>query len=387
MDKSAGQTPAVSVIVPVYNVEKYLSRCIDSILAQSFSDFELILIDDGSRDNSGKICDEYASKDTRIIVIHKINQGVSAARNDGLDNARGKYISFVDSDDYINPDYLEQMVAALESDNADLAICDISLIAKGEFHEVINCKFPEGVNLLGRDEVLKNIVQYSSNGYSPLWNKLYKREVIEQHHLRIPLNLSFGEDLIFNISYFKVSSYIRFINVPLYNYVASEFGLYNKYRPDYISDCMLCRRLMLEELKEYEFYDPGFTRLNKKFMSDIVRHISQIYKHETNPRKLVAACYKNPEVIACMRQLLDRHKSGDTTALTDVSQIRIAKLIKKGYVYPAIEYTDYLNNPRNILRRLIRCYKLVKTLMRDNNLRKIQSYKYSKYQSGGGKNR
>ena len=94
-------TPVLSIIVPVYNVEKYLARCIDSILAQTFTDFELILVDDGSTDNSGEICDEYAGKDPRIIVIHKENGGVSSARNHGLDIARGEYITFVDSDDQI----------------------------------------------------------------------------------------------------------------------------------------------------------------------------------------------------------------------------------------------------------------------------------------------
>ena len=94
-------TPLLSVIVPVYNVEKYLSRCIDSILSQTFTDFELILVDDGSPDNCGSICDEYAKKDKRIIVIHQQNRGVSSARNKGLDIARGEYVTFVDSDDQI----------------------------------------------------------------------------------------------------------------------------------------------------------------------------------------------------------------------------------------------------------------------------------------------
>lgn len=99
--------PKISVIVPVYNTEKYLHRCIDSILAQTFTDFELLLIDDGSKDNSGTICDEYAAKDSRVRVFHKENGGVSSARNLGLDNAKGEWISFVDSDDYTDSYFLE----------------------------------------------------------------------------------------------------------------------------------------------------------------------------------------------------------------------------------------------------------------------------------------
>ena len=101
--------PKISVIVPVYNVEKYLHRCVDSILAQTFTDFELLLINDGSKDSSGVICDEYAAKDSRVLVFHKENGGVSSARNMGLDNAKGEWISFVDSDDWVEKEYLETL--------------------------------------------------------------------------------------------------------------------------------------------------------------------------------------------------------------------------------------------------------------------------------------
>lgn len=384
MKQSVGKVPTVSIIIPVYNVEKYLCRCVDSILTQSFSDFELIMIDDGSRDNSGKICDEYALKDTRIIILHNANQGAAAARNAGLDKASGKYVSFIDSDDYINPVFLEQMVSALESDHTDLVMCDISLTVNSKSQQIIKCKFPNNTTVVGREEVLKNIVQYKCNGYSPLWNKLYKRNIIEQHNLRIPLNLSFGEDLIFNILYFKECSTIKYINAPLYYYEQTESGLYKKYRLDYLSDCMLCRGYMLEYLREYESYDKGFIRINKKFLSDIERVLSQIYEHEATPRKVVATWYKNPGVIDCMRQLLDRYTSGDTTALTDVAQVRIAKLVAGRHANIAVAYTDYLNNPRNFLRRIMERFRLVKELTKDNNLCKIKSYLLSKYQSKKG---
>ena len=120
--------PKVSVIVPIYNVEKYLNRCVDSILAQTWSDFELILIDDGSSDRSGVICDEYAQKDGRVRVIHKENGGVSSARNAGLDAAEGELVAFVDSDDWIHYQYLEILVRAIHESDADMATLGITRV-------------------------------------------------------------------------------------------------------------------------------------------------------------------------------------------------------------------------------------------------------------------
>lgn len=120
----------VSCIVPVYNSCKYLRRMLDSILGQSFNDFELILIDDGSTDSSGEICDEYASKDSKICVYHKENGGVSSARNLGLSKAEGKYIIFMDSDDLIAPNMLQALVTDLESNDADIAMCEWQAVSE-----------------------------------------------------------------------------------------------------------------------------------------------------------------------------------------------------------------------------------------------------------------
>ena len=129
--------PQISVIVPVYNAEKYLHRCIDSILAQTFSDFELLLIDDGSKDNSGRICDEYAAKDSRIRVFHKKNGGVSSARNMGLDNAKGDWITFVDSDDWVKQDYLYSMIS---QPDADLIMSSFDIIENfGKWLHIRTC--------------------------------------------------------------------------------------------------------------------------------------------------------------------------------------------------------------------------------------------------------
>src|SRR5699024_4494271 len=122
----------ISVIVPVYNVEKYVRRCIDSICGQTYSNLEIILIDDGSTDSSGKICDEMAAKDGRISVIHQENKGLSQARNAGLDQAKGEYIAFVDSDDYLSLNMYECLLKSLKENNADVVRCAIKNVYEGE---------------------------------------------------------------------------------------------------------------------------------------------------------------------------------------------------------------------------------------------------------------
>ncbi|MBA1325633.1 glycosyltransferase [Enterococcus faecium] len=125
----------MSIIVPVYKVEKYLRKCVDSILAQTFTDFEVILVDDGSPDNSGKICDEYAEKDNRVRVIHKENGGLSSARNAGIDVARGKYLGFVDSDDYIDEDMYEILYENLKIHDADISSVELIPFYGGRYKE------------------------------------------------------------------------------------------------------------------------------------------------------------------------------------------------------------------------------------------------------------
>ena len=184
--------PKISVIVPVYNAEKYLHRCIDSILAQTFADFELLLINDGSKDSSGTICDEYAAKDSRVRVFHKENGGVSSARNCGLDNAIGKWITFVDSDDWVKLDYLYSMISQAD---ADLVMSSFDIIDSiEEWDNKIECK------LYSENEIKYFIDRYvyTANLCSP-WCKLFRSSLINK--LRFNRNLTFTEDTIFVFEY------------------------------------------------------------------------------------------------------------------------------------------------------------------------------------------
>ena len=174
------KAPLLSIIVPVYKVESYLPKCIDSILAQTFTDFELILVDDGSPDNCPALCDAAAAKDARIRVIHQKNGGLSAARNAGLDVARGEWIGFVDSDDYIAPEMYEALYKAVQSTGADLALCDYAEVDEtGALCPPMHISLAEQV-FTGR-ELLKNA---TDTMIQPAWNKLYRRAIFAQ--LRYP---------------------------------------------------------------------------------------------------------------------------------------------------------------------------------------------------------
>lgn len=181
--------PQISVIVPVYKVENYLHRCIDSILVQSFTDFELLLIDDGSPDNCGKICDEYAAKDGRVRVFHKPNGGVSSARNLGLDNAKGEWVAFIDSDDYVAVDYLEELVSFERKTGSELVTISTKIDDTNKSLTLSNNQF----SLL--------FSKYKFINFCPPWGKLFVRELISKQNLRFNTQVHLGEDVMFVLLY------------------------------------------------------------------------------------------------------------------------------------------------------------------------------------------
>lgn len=207
--------PEISVIIPVYNVENYLDRCLNSIINQTFTNIEIILINDGSTDNSGDICDFYKKKDKRITVIHKHNEGASIARNKGLNVARGKYISFIDSDDWIDENMLSRLYDIIIDNNADISECKYI-----ETFDNININQPEeriyvASNIQASEFLYKN----SDYGSIVLWNKLYKIELFED--IRFP-DKKICEDQFVTPQLYLKSNKIVFTNQIYYYYVQSE---------------------------------------------------------------------------------------------------------------------------------------------------------------------
>jgi glycosyltransferase involved in cell wall biosynthesis len=205
----------ISVIVPVYKAEAYLSGCVDSILAQSYENFELILVDDGSPDGSGALCDSYAARDARVKVLHKENGGVSSARNAGLDSARGTYVVFIDSDDYAGPDYLKALVGAVADDDT-LIISDYQ-----PFHEQgedARTFYPEFCADLssGKPEDFRKLI-FDFRLFPP-YCKLYRRDIIEANDIRFDTEMRTAEDFDFNMRYIEHVKRVRYIASVQYYY-------------------------------------------------------------------------------------------------------------------------------------------------------------------------
>lgn len=208
----------ISVIIPVYKVEKYLAKCLDSVISQTYRELEIILVDDGSPDGCGEICDEYASKDERIKVIHKENGGVARARNAGLDIASGDYIGFVDSDDWIEPDMYELLIKNAVKYGADMSMCGETVYDNGE---LIATSSSDEIVQLNRIEAKKYTVVGGRMGF--IWNKIYSRHIIKD--IRFSPEYGCSEDLMFVYQLLENTDKVVIDNRAKYNYFRNEGGI------------------------------------------------------------------------------------------------------------------------------------------------------------------
>lgn len=232
----------ISIIVPVYNTEKYIGRCIESIQNQTYTNLEIILVDDGSKDDSLTICQKYADKDSRIKVLHtKKNSGVSNARNMGIEHSTGEYIGFIDSDDYIEKTMYETLVRY--SDDRVLPICTYNMV-------------DENKTILAQKEIGDTVGEVAVKDFfllcenillnSPV-NKLYESTIVKKNNIRFDVNLSLGEDFLFVMQYIEYIEKFYIIDVPLYNYMTiKRESLSQLYRNDFYE----IQRRIIQRIKE-----------------------------------------------------------------------------------------------------------------------------------------
>lgn len=222
--------PFLSVIIPVYNAESYLARCLDSLLAQTFTDFEAILVDDGSTDGSAALCDGYAEKDHRFHCIHKENGGHTSARQAGLRQAVGTYVAFVDSDDWIDPAMYRTMCGAAKDTGADMVCCNYTAVTpKGDI--LCRASFPEGLYEKAQleEQVYPRMLYsgtYFTYGAAPnLWNKLFRRELLTKNLYPVPLSVKLGEDALVSYICLLESSRVYFCGDFFYYYQSTASSL------------------------------------------------------------------------------------------------------------------------------------------------------------------
>ncbi len=246
----------ISIIVPVYNVENVLRYCVDSILNQTFRDFELILIDDGSTDKSGEICDKYALNNSNIVVEHIENQGVSKARNTGIELAKGEYICFIDSDDYVDKEFIKEMASKAE-EGFDFVIT--------AYHWTKDYNNSTIKNVIYKDDEIYSVVDKNnlmelSNLVllSQPWNKMFKRDILIDNSIRMPEDISLGEDTVFVYRYLSciINDSFCVINKPLYFYFSNNANsLLNKYREDLFDTNVSLNKYLSKEVKKWNLSD------------------------------------------------------------------------------------------------------------------------------------
>lgn len=269
--------PKISIIMPIYNSEKTLNNTISSVMNQSFKDFELILINDGSTDESELICKEFTTKYNNIIYKKIKNNGVSNARNVGIEIATGDYVSFIDSDDTYEKDTLENLYNAINIDKADLVIAGYKRI--NITNNKIVVKSIEN-NTYSKKEFNKIIEKSQSNNlFNQLWNKIYKLEIIKHNKILFDTSLSLGEDYKFNLEYIKSINYIVSSDKIVYNYINSDSGLNTKYRKNRL-DINMHNMEILEKIYKEEKYNLDY--INKKYIITLISGLKNICQ---NPNK------------------------------------------------------------------------------------------------------
>lgn len=271
----------ISVIVPVYNAQKYLEETLDAIIAQTYEDYELLLVDDGSKDESPAICDKYAANDKRVKVFHNENMGASGARNFGLRMAQGDYIAFIDSDDIVDKDYLEQLYDKYTKPEVDVVLCGFDRFYKDDLDNKVEY-------LLGNEEVtnvtsnkelamLFTVPKTSLSGVS-IWAKLYKRSIIVDNNISFPVDISYEEDCCFNLLYYRHVREAVYIKKNLYHYRQISGSLSKVYKESTFKDLTNGYNKRKEFFNELELGPGNIKKLDNIYLIVIFNNLKKIAK-------------------------------------------------------------------------------------------------------------
>lgn len=353
--------PAISVIVPVYNIEDYISKCIESILNQTFTDFELILVDDGSTDQSGKICDEYSKTDKRIHVIHQLNKGVSNARNTGAHYSKGAYISFIDGDDLVSDEYLNTLYSLCTDHKAEMSICGIQRVINNHIKQT-DCTRSELQVSSGKEALIRNALRLDIRFLGPVI-KLIERKIVINHPF--PEGRSYSEDTACVYLWMHDCNRIAETNAQLYFY---------NYREDSLSGSKINEN-RLGIIKTYNemldfFKANDYPQLYSFFLCEYLLELVMSYELCVSAGKCSLADEFQKEVFQCCRKHLNYALEADVKHYEDLlhvfenagipecKQVYISMCVKSmGMHADSIKYADYPNMKLR-LRKLLLRYRL-----------------------------
>ncbi len=301
------QNPKISIIVPVYNVGEYLTSCIPSIQNQTLPDWELILVNDGSTDNSGEICDTYAKQDSRIQVIHKKNEGVSIARNTGIALAKGEYLGFVDGDDTVLPEMYERLYTEAQHTNADIVMCDALTVYPNKNTEPDTImQLPENI-VLEKTALTPRLLKELAGS---AWRCIYHRTLFRHSDARFPASLKFSEDRVFNLYMMGYANKISYLKEPFYLRLMQENSCVHRFHPDYFESAKYaadCTATALNQVwdnqQDYQlaffeqFVGASIAAINNYFYQTCPWTLKQKYtavKNLCNDTQLQQALIQNP---------------------------------------------------------------------------------------------
>ena len=314
----------ISVIIPVYKVEPYIRQCLDSVVNQTYTNLEIIIIDDGSPDNCGDICDEYAENDARIKVIHKENGGLAAARNDGIKLATGNWISFVDSDDWLELNMYEKVVNKAKNSNADITLFSLYRETQKGAERVhafstdfvsSDKSFIYQLQLLIFDKQYNPICGVKEWRQAAPWDKFFKTSMIKKNNLTFPEHLKIKEDMIFNMNIFHYAKSVAFIDLPLYHFRANPMSITKRYTPNKVDlEKNVYDEFMLLGQK-YNLSKEYYEALNVAMIYNVVELGKQCFFHDEQKKSLLqnlkyAKNTLNEEPFYSVFREVDRKKLG-----------------------------------------------------------------------------
>nr|WP_281171446.1 glycosyltransferase [Peribacillus kribbensis] len=335
-------------MIPVYNAEQYLPACIESLINQSLNECEFIFVNDGSIDDSEKVINEYRQKDSRILLINQENQGVSAARNHGLELAGGEYVGFVDADDYVEESMYEILHNAAQKDNCDIVLSNLKGRVDGRSH-VTKYKFPAGITL-DRSFIKREVLPYliKEDNLNSVCNKLFKRDLIQEFEIRFPVGVPLGEDGIFNLMFFNKAGKMKYIDSAGYFYrEVTGSATRDLNGKDYFYRALEVYRMDLKELSDIEIQPELIQQFKQRKLIKNVLSFIHLYLEPSNKISLFKSYryIKNMLSSREVQKALPMYCEVSHSSLGRYERFVLNMMIKKSFIglYWAAAYSRFRN--------------------------------------------